>query len=165
MAIRERLTQRLYSCGRDGPLRLLRLFHAIDALQRDGKSIESGGSIERIEMLIARHIVDATAWMLVCDTKPRGLAIVSPPMRQAHHAGRHRIRHFDRDDNRARCGRESPEITGGEVTGERLNGTVRPGGADWLLAAPDGYGRLDVRGTFTTDDGAHIYFQYFGLIE
>ena len=57
------------------------------------------------------------------------------------------------------------EVTGGEVTGERLSGNVRPGGADWLLAAPDGYGRLDVRGTFTTDDGAHVYFQYFGVIE
>jgi hypothetical protein len=57
------------------------------------------------------------------------------------------------------------EVTGGEVTGERLKGTVRPGGADWLLAGADGYGRLDVRGTFTTDDGAHIYFQYFGVIE
>ena len=57
------------------------------------------------------------------------------------------------------------EVTGGEVRGERLSGTVRPGGADWLLAAPDGYGRLDVRGTFTTDDGAHIYFQYYGVLE
>jgi hypothetical protein len=34
-----------------------------------------------------------------------------------------------------------------------------------LLAGADGYGRLDVRGTFTTADGAHIYFQYFGVIE
>jgi hypothetical protein len=57
------------------------------------------------------------------------------------------------------------EVTGGGVTGERLSGTVRPGGADWILACPDGYGRLDVRATFVTGDGAHIYVQYFGVVE
>jgi Protein of unknown function (DUF3237) len=57
------------------------------------------------------------------------------------------------------------EVLGGEVSGERINGTVGSGGADWVLVGPDGWGRLDVRLTILTDDGAAIYVQYLGLIE
>jgi hypothetical protein len=57
------------------------------------------------------------------------------------------------------------EVLSGEVTGERISGKVGSGGADWVLVGPDGYGRLDVRLTIHTDDGAHIYVQYFGVIE
>ncbi len=57
------------------------------------------------------------------------------------------------------------EVTGGEVSGERINGSVGTGGSDWVLVGPDGWGRLDVRLTIDTDDGAHIYVQYFGVIE
>jgi hypothetical protein len=57
------------------------------------------------------------------------------------------------------------EVLGGEVSGERINGTVGTGGSDWVLLGPDGWGRLDVRLTILTDDGAAIYVQYFGLIE
>ena len=57
------------------------------------------------------------------------------------------------------------EVLGGEVTGERLRGTVGTGGADWVVIGPDGWGRLDVRLTIHTHDGAHIYVQYFGVIE
>lgn len=57
------------------------------------------------------------------------------------------------------------EVTGGEVEGERLNGTIRSGGGEWFLVGPDGFGRVDVRLQLTTDDGANIYFQYFGLLE
>ncbi|HVQ57715.1 MAG TPA: DUF3237 domain-containing protein [Solirubrobacterales bacterium] len=57
------------------------------------------------------------------------------------------------------------EVTGGEVTGERISGKVGSGGADWVLVGPDGWGRLDVRLTILTDDGASIYVQYFGVIE
>jgi hypothetical protein len=57
------------------------------------------------------------------------------------------------------------EVTGGEVTGEHIRGRVGTGGSDWLLVGPDGYGRLDVRLTIHTDDGAHIYVQYLGVIE
>ena len=62
-------------------------------------------------------------------------------------------------------GRRIREVLSGEVTGDRLHGTVGTGGADWVLVGPDGYGRLDVRLTLHTHDGAHIYMQYFGLIE
>jgi Protein of unknown function (DUF3237) len=57
------------------------------------------------------------------------------------------------------------EVTGGEATGERISGKVGSGGADWVLVGPDGWGRLDVRLTILTDDGASIYVQYFGVIE
>jgi hypothetical protein len=57
------------------------------------------------------------------------------------------------------------EVLGGEVTGARLHGRVGTGGADWVLLGPDGWGRLDVRLVLHTDDGAHIYVQYLGVIE
>jgi hypothetical protein len=57
------------------------------------------------------------------------------------------------------------EVLSGEVTGDRIHGTVGSGGADWVLVGLDGYGRLDVRLTLHTHDGAHIYVQYFGVIE
>lgn len=57
------------------------------------------------------------------------------------------------------------EVLGGEVTGERIRGRVGTGGGDWVLVGPDGWGRLDVRLTIHTDDGAHLFVQYFGVIE
>ena len=57
------------------------------------------------------------------------------------------------------------EVLGGEVSGERISGKLGTGGSDWVLVGPDGWGRLDVRLTILTDDGAAIYVQYFGVIE
>ena len=57
------------------------------------------------------------------------------------------------------------EVTGGTVEGERLKGKILTGGGDWLLAGADGFGRLDVRAQFVTDDGAAIYVSYFGILE
>src|SRR5919112_2167596 len=57
------------------------------------------------------------------------------------------------------------EVLRGEVTGERIRGRVGGGGADWLLVGRDGWGRLDVRLTIHTHDGAHVYVQYLGVIE
>ena len=54
---------------------------------------------------------------------------------------------------------------GGEVRGRRLNGTILPGGGDWVLFGPDRYGRPDVRLQIETDDGAVILMTYRGLIE
>ena len=56
------------------------------------------------------------------------------------------------------------EVLGGEVTGDRIRGRMGSG-ADWILAGPDGYGRLDVRATLHTHDGANLYVQYFGVVE
>ncbi len=57
------------------------------------------------------------------------------------------------------------EVTGGSVEGNRLKGKIMTGGGDWLLAGADGFGRLDVRAQFVTDDGAAIYVSYFGILE
>jgi hypothetical protein len=56
------------------------------------------------------------------------------------------------------------DVKGGSFEGPRLKGRLLPSGADWLLIGTDGVGRLDVRGTLETEDGAHIYLQYFGVI-
>lgn len=57
------------------------------------------------------------------------------------------------------------EVTEGRATGKRFNAKAFGGGGDWILAGPDGYGRIDVRLQFETDDGARVYVQYFGLLE
>jgi len=54
-------------------------------------------------------------------------------------------------------------VAGGSFEGERLSGTVEPGGSDWILARPDGSLRLDVRLTLKTDDGALIGMTYAGF--
>lgn len=56
------------------------------------------------------------------------------------------------------------DVTGGTFEGPRLRGKLLPSGADWLLLDADGVGRLDVRGTLETDDGAHIYVHYHGIL-
>ncbi len=56
------------------------------------------------------------------------------------------------------------DVTGGEFKGQRFSGKVLPSGADWLLVDADGVGHLDVRITLETEDGAHIYVQYLGVI-
>ena len=56
------------------------------------------------------------------------------------------------------------DVTGGEVTGERLRGRILPSGADWILVGADGVGRLDVRATIETHDGANVYVSYTGVL-
>ena len=54
-------------------------------------------------------------------------------------------------------------ILGGRFEGERLAGTVQPGGADWVVTRPDGVMVIDVRITLLTHDGVPIYCTYQGL--
>lgn len=54
--------------------------------------------------------------------------------------------------------------TGGWVKGPKINGTLIAPAADWLRVMPGGSLRLDVRGTFKTDDGALVYITYNGII-
>ena len=56
------------------------------------------------------------------------------------------------------------DVTGGSFEGPRMKGRVLPSGADWLVMGSDGTGRLDVRATLQTDDGANIYVQYYGVV-
>jgi len=55
--------------------------------------------------------------------------------------------------------------TGGDVTGSRIRGKVRPVGGDWMTVRRDGVAILDVRTTFATHDGALILLTYPGLID
>jgi hypothetical protein len=54
-------------------------------------------------------------------------------------------------------------VTGGEVTGPRVSGKLRPVGGDWLTVRPDGVVILDVRATIETTDGALIDVAYTGV--
>ena len=56
-------------------------------------------------------------------------------------------------------------ITGGEVTGPRISGTLRPVGGDWLTIRKDGVAILDVRATIETHDEALIGLYYWGILD
>ncbi|MGZ8801918.1 MAG: DUF3237 domain-containing protein [Mycobacterium sp.] len=55
--------------------------------------------------------------------------------------------------------------TGGLVSGPGLRGELLPGGGDWLVVGADGVGRVDVRATIRTHDGALIHFESRGVIK
>ncbi|HWZ90181.1 MAG TPA: DUF3237 domain-containing protein [Polyangiaceae bacterium] len=54
-------------------------------------------------------------------------------------------------------------ITGGAFDGDRLRGTVLPGGDDWVIQRPDGVLELDLRITLETDDGALVHMTFEGI--
>ncbi len=54
-------------------------------------------------------------------------------------------------------------LTGGELTGPKVHGRVRPVGADFLTIRTDGVGILDVRATIETQEEALIYSSYMGV--
>ena len=56
-------------------------------------------------------------------------------------------------------------VTGGEISGPKLRGTIRPVGGDWLTVRTDGMGILDVRATFESHDGALIDAAYTGVAD
>lgn len=56
-------------------------------------------------------------------------------------------------------------ITGGDITGPKVFGKMRPVGADWLTLRRDGVGVLDVKATAETNDGALLYITYAGIID
>jgi len=56
-------------------------------------------------------------------------------------------------------------VTGGEVSGPKVKGKLRPVGADWFTLRTDGVGILDVRATIETEDGALIYVTYRGMTD
>ena len=54
---------------------------------------------------------------------------------------------------------------GGVIDGPRLQGEILPGGGDWLLVGSDQVGRVDVRATLRTHDGALIHYETRGVIK
>jgi hypothetical protein len=58
------------------------------------------------------------------------------------------------------------EVTAATITGERINGTMKGhAAADWLKVSPEGYGTLDVKITYETNDGAVIHATYSGRLQ
>jgi len=55
-------------------------------------------------------------------------------------------------------------VTGGSLVGSGINAKVLHGG-DWILLGDDGYGKLDVRLHYETDDGAIFHAAYSGHIQ
>lgn len=54
---------------------------------------------------------------------------------------------------------------GGVIDGPRLKGELLPGGGDWLIVGADQIGRIDVRATLRTHDGALIHYETRGVIK
>lgn len=55
------------------------------------------------------------------------------------------------------------DILGGTVSGPRLTGRVRPGGADYQVIRPGGLTELHARYALELDDGARVYVENTGL--
>ncbi|HEY0303977.1 MAG TPA: DUF3237 domain-containing protein [Longimicrobiales bacterium] len=55
--------------------------------------------------------------------------------------------------------------TGGQITGPKIRGVVRPVGGDWRTVRRDGVAYLNVRTTFETHDQAVILVTYEGVID
>lgn len=56
-------------------------------------------------------------------------------------------------------------ILGGTVQGEKINGTVVPGGADWNTARRDGLSHVFAKYLLVTDDGEYIAIENEGVID
>lgn len=56
-------------------------------------------------------------------------------------------------------------IVGGQITGPRLQGSVKPGGADFGTLRTDGVFLVGVRGTLESSDGALIEIIYTGVMD
>ena len=54
-------------------------------------------------------------------------------------------------------------VVGGTFEGPRLRGRIESPGAVWLIRRPDGNGKIDVRATLRTDDGAVILMTYSSI--
>jgi len=54
------------------------------------------------------------------------------------------------------------DVESGIFEGQKLNGTLKQSGGDWLILHPDGTYTLDVRACLETNDGALIYMNYKG---
>jgi len=59
--------------------------------------------------------------------------------------------------------RRAVNIVGGRVAGERLNGRILPGGADWQIIRADGVADIRARYTIEAEDGGLILVNSEGL--
>jgi hypothetical protein len=56
-------------------------------------------------------------------------------------------------------------VESGRVVGPRIDAVIRGDGGDWLCIRRDGIGRLDVRMTWETADGALIFYRAGGVLD
>lgn len=56
-------------------------------------------------------------------------------------------------------------LAGGVIDGPKLRGELLPGGGDWLMFGTDRIGRIDVRATIRSHDGALIHYETRGVIK
>ena len=57
------------------------------------------------------------------------------------------------------------EVTAAEIEGDRITAHQKgAAAADWLRVSPEGYGTLDVKITYETEDGAIIHATYSGRL-
>jgi hypothetical protein len=56
------------------------------------------------------------------------------------------------------------DVSGGEFSGDRLAGIVRPSGGDWLHLPPGGVPKLDVRLALETMDAVPFLVRYRGVV-
>lgn len=56
-------------------------------------------------------------------------------------------------------------ITGGTFAGEKLNGRVVPGGADWNTGRPEGLAHVFAKYLLQTEDGEYIAIENEGVID
>lgn len=56
-------------------------------------------------------------------------------------------------------------VTSGSFSGPALQGTVLPGGGDWVLDRRDGVAELDIRFALRTGDGHPIYLHCHGIFD
>lgn len=54
-------------------------------------------------------------------------------------------------------------VTGGSVTGTKVNGVILPGGEDFALIRSDGLFEINAQMVLKTDDGALIHIAYRGM--
>lgn len=54
-------------------------------------------------------------------------------------------------------------ITGVTLRGPLINGTIVPGGSDWLWQRPDGTAEIQAHYTVRLDDGTPVYLRNLGL--
>ena len=87
----------------------------------DGETVKGGGSAQRIEMAITRHVVDTRAGVLARDAERDAVAIVPPTVRETDDAGTHRIGHLDGDGDRPSFRSELYNVTGCKATCRRVD--------------------------------------------
>jgi hypothetical protein len=56
-------------------------------------------------------------------------------------------------------------VQGGSCSGSRVNGSLLPGGGDWVLDRPDGVAQLDIRFVVRTHDDSLIYIHSHGIFD